>query len=40
MSSAHAKLPQNWDHVVLDRKAIVKLKSEGIEYHQERIRST
>ena len=31
-------LPQNFQFIVLDKKAINKLHSLGIAYHQERIR--
>ena len=31
-------LPENWEHVVLDKKAIDKLRDRGIRYHQDRIR--
>lgn len=39
---AHAQLPKNWDKVVLDRKAIDRLKSRGIEYDHTpmRVRGT
>lgn len=36
--SAQVPLPQNWEHVILDKKAIEKLHERGIEYHQERVR--
>jgi hypothetical protein len=32
-------LPPNWEHVVLDKKMIVKLHNLGIEYRQERLRN-
>jgi hypothetical protein len=31
-------MPNNFNYIVLDKKAINKLHSLGIEYHQERIR--
>lgn len=31
-------LPQNFNFIVLDKKAITKLHSLGIQYHQDRIR--
>lgn len=37
---ADRRLPRNWDKVVLDRKAIAKLHSRGIAYHQMRIRAS
>ncbi|KAK5128318.1 hypothetical protein LTR85_002985 [Meristemomyces frigidus] len=32
------RLPQNWEHVVLDKKAMDKLRDRGINYYQDRIR--
>lgn len=31
-------LPMNWEHIVLDKKAIDKIRARGIPYHQEKIR--
>lgn len=31
-------MPRNFEKIVLDKKAIVKLQSLGIVYHQDRIR--
>ncbi|KAI7152604.1 hypothetical protein KC349_g8889 [Hortaea werneckii] len=32
-------LPENWEHIVLDKKAIEKIHSRGINYQQARMRS-
>lgn len=32
-------MPENWEHVVLDRKAMDKLADRGIPYFQQRIRA-
>ncbi|KAK4547692.1 hypothetical protein LTR36_000649 [Oleoguttula mirabilis] len=32
------RLPENWEHVVLDKKAMDKLAARGINYYQDRIR--
>lgn len=31
-------LPRNFEFIVLDKKAIIKLQNLGIPYHQDRIR--
>lgn len=31
-------MPENWEYVVLDKKAIDQIHARGIEYEQERIR--
>lgn len=36
---AQLPLPQNFEHIALDKKAIVKLHSLGIPYEQESIRA-
>ena len=36
---ADRKLPRNWEKVILDKKAITKLHSRGIDYTQERVRA-
>ncbi|GAB7362011.1 hypothetical protein MBLNU230_g2046t1 [Neophaeotheca triangularis] len=33
-------LPQNWSHVILDKKARDKLADRGIQYHQESVRQS
>jgi hypothetical protein len=37
--SARVPLPENWDKVMLDKKAIVKLASFGIKVEQEPVRN-
>lgn len=31
-------LPRNFEHIVLDKKAIDRLRTLGVPYHQERMR--
>ncbi|TKA81393.1 hypothetical protein B0A55_02060 [Friedmanniomyces simplex] len=38
MMGARVPLPENWECVVLDRKAIMKLRERSFQYEQERIR--
>jgi hypothetical protein len=37
--SARVGLPDNWDKVMLDKKAIVKLASAGIKLEQDPVRN-
>ena len=38
-SRGRVHLPENWEHIVLDKKAIEKIHSRGINYQQARMRS-